>query len=190
MTNTPMDLKYTLVFINDYRSRFTDYQGNQQWLLLLNRRHPPNQGLWNGVGGKILPGERPVDCAMREAREETGLELDNLRFGGIVTWDNAPEGGKGGMYVYISCLPLLEWDNWQRWHRLETDEGQLAWWMVDELDDLPLVDNIPHFLPDMLAGVNPVEHHCIYDENGLLVTVEQLPLTIDLTGVEAGVGRP
>lgn len=28
-------------------------------VLMLHRRFPPNQGLWNGVGGHIEPGETP-----------------------------------------------------------------------------------------------------------------------------------
>jgi mutator protein MutT len=32
-------------------------------------------GLWEFPGGKCLPGETPAGCAVREAREETGLTV-------------------------------------------------------------------------------------------------------------------
>ena len=32
-------------------------------------------GFWEFPGGKCLEGEAPGDCAVREAREETGLEV-------------------------------------------------------------------------------------------------------------------
>ena len=42
-------------------------------MLLGNR--PPNAGLWNGFGGKISPGETPLDCVRREVLEEAGIDL-------------------------------------------------------------------------------------------------------------------
>ena len=36
------------------------------------------EGKWNGVGGKIRPGETPENCARRETLEETGLQVDAL----------------------------------------------------------------------------------------------------------------
>lgn len=35
-------------------------------------------GAWEVVHGRIEPGERPEDAALREVREETGLEVDRL----------------------------------------------------------------------------------------------------------------
>jgi 8-oxo-dGTP pyrophosphatase MutT (NUDIX family) len=35
-------------------------------------------GAWEVVHGRIEPGERPEDAALREVREETGLAVDRL----------------------------------------------------------------------------------------------------------------
>src|SRR5579875_2197855 len=39
---------------------------------------------WVTVGGMIEPGERPREAAVREGREETGLELEVLRLREVV----------------------------------------------------------------------------------------------------------
>ena len=41
-------------------------------VLLLHRRRPPNAGRWNGVGGKLAPGETPAARIRREVLQETG----------------------------------------------------------------------------------------------------------------------
>lgn len=43
-------------------------------VLLIRRGAPPRQGEWSLPGGRIEPGERAVDAAVRELREETGVE--------------------------------------------------------------------------------------------------------------------
>ena len=42
-------------------------------VLLIRRGRPPRLGEWSLPGGKIEPGERAVDAALRELREETGV---------------------------------------------------------------------------------------------------------------------
>jgi 8-oxo-dGTP diphosphatase len=54
-------------------------------LLLLRRRKQPNLGLWSPPGGMVEPGEDPLACAVREFREETGLELRTPELAAIVS---------------------------------------------------------------------------------------------------------
>lgn len=44
-------------------------------VLLIRRGKPPNKGLWSFCGGSLELGETIVQCAAREAKEETGLVL-------------------------------------------------------------------------------------------------------------------
>src|SRR5262245_28953441 len=61
----------------------------QDDVLLLQRTHEPNLGLWSPFGGKLhtQEGESPYGCACREAYEEIGLRLDpiDLHLTGIVS---------------------------------------------------------------------------------------------------------
>jgi len=45
-------------------------------VLLIRRGRPPRQGDWSLPGGRIEPGERAIDAALRELREETGVEAE------------------------------------------------------------------------------------------------------------------
>ena len=45
-------------------------------VLLIRRGRPPKQGEWSLPGGRIEPGERSTEAALRELREETGVEAE------------------------------------------------------------------------------------------------------------------
>ena len=47
-------------------------------VLLIRRGKPPRLGEWSLPGGRIEWGERAVDAALRELREETGVEAELL----------------------------------------------------------------------------------------------------------------
>jgi ADP-ribose pyrophosphatase YjhB (NUDIX family) len=48
-------------------------------LLLVQRNRPPSEGLWTLPGGRLERGETAEQCAVREIREELGLEVFALR---------------------------------------------------------------------------------------------------------------
>lgn len=72
-----MTYKYTLALIR-----------YQEQLLVLNRLKPPYPGQWNGIGGKVEPGETVVEATKREIREETGIAASayQLAPAGVIDW--------------------------------------------------------------------------------------------------------
>jgi 8-oxo-dGTP diphosphatase len=48
-------------------------------ILLGLRKSEHGEGRWGFVGGHLEHGESPEDCVRREAREEIGAELENLK---------------------------------------------------------------------------------------------------------------
>jgi 8-oxo-dGTP diphosphatase len=73
-------------------------------VLLIRRGKPPRVGEWSLPGGRIEPGERAVEAALRELREETGVEARIVALIGVVD-GIFPEVGRH--YVLIDYL--AEW---------------------------------------------------------------------------------
>jgi 8-oxo-dGTP diphosphatase len=61
-------------------------------LLLVRRAHAPWRGLWDIPGGFCGSREHPADAAVREVREETGLEVKTSSILGMWIDSYAPEG--------------------------------------------------------------------------------------------------
>jgi len=50
----------------------------------IKKERDVNKDKWVGVGGKFLPNETPLECALRETYEETGLTLIEPEYRGVV----------------------------------------------------------------------------------------------------------
>ena len=145
-----VEKKYTLGFIR---------QGDK--ILLLNKEKGWWMGSWNGVGGKIEPGETPEQGMIREIKEETGLDIPVVHNLGTVTWE--AEGEIGGMYIFLADLPqgqsLVTPARYN--HEGVLDWKSIPWILHPANKGIP--DNIPYFLPSMLEG--KVRHyHCVYND--------------------------
>lgn len=156
----PLNLRYTLCFLT---------RGPE--VLLLHRRRPPNQGKWNGIGGKIQPGEAPLAACLREAREETGYALTAARFAGLLTWTGF-EVADGGLYLFTAEAPGGEPGH--------TPEGELRWWPKALATTSPeVVSNLHIVLPPLFRQAAPQVYHMRYGDDGRLVehTIAPWPTT-------------
>lgn len=77
-------------------------RGNE--VLLIRRGTAPRIGEWSFPGGRIEPGERAADAALRELREETGVEA---RLTGLVDVVDGIFPDAGLHYVLIDFA--AEW---------------------------------------------------------------------------------
>jgi 8-oxo-dGTP diphosphatase len=103
--------------------------------LMQRRQGAHGTGAWSIPGGHIEFGESFEDTARREVKEETGLDIKNIRFGAI-TNDYFPEEGKH----YISVWMLCDWDKGTE-YITEPDKCSAQAWHT--FDDVPT----PLFLP-------------------------------------------
>lgn len=149
---------------------------------MLRRKHPPNAGKWNGLGGKIEAGETPLECVGREMMEEAGMDVsESSRYAGVVTWSPGadPTSDSRGMHAFVA---EVETDGGVPEGAVPTPEGVLAWkplgWVCDRGND-SVVGNIPSFLPTMLGSEAPMEYRCEY-EDGRLASLTASPLASPL----------
>jgi 8-oxo-dGTP diphosphatase len=63
-----------------------------QQVLLLRRRNVHGAATWSTPGGHLDFGESPEQCALREVKEETGLDIDTVAFRAITNDVFATEG--------------------------------------------------------------------------------------------------
>ena len=87
-----------------------------------------HHGKWNGLGGKLEPGESPEECARREIREESGLEVKELIWKGVLTFPGFSNEEDWYAFVFLANVedgPLID-----------SPEGDLKW--VDPEDLLKL----------------------------------------------------
>lgn len=136
---------------------------------LLLIRGAPTKRLWanlyNAIGGHVERGEDVAGAARREIREETGLEVENLRLKGVVTIDTEPSCGIA-LYVFGAEARRRDF--------FPSDEGGLAWFSVDSLPLAELVDDIPTLLRRVTsaAPTDPpfIAHYSFDSENRLMVS--------------------
>ena len=101
-----------------------------------NDMHP---GKWNGLGGKLEPGESPEECVVREVEEESGLRIRNPRLHGIITFPAFD--GLDDWYVFVFTASEFEGE------LIDSREGVLRWVPDDEVLRLPLWEGDRIFIP-------------------------------------------
>ena len=119
--------------------------GHTLMLHRITRKEDVHAGKWNGLGGKLEPGETPEACAIREIGEESGLRARDPELRGILTFPGfTPERD---WYCYVFVVERFEGEPWQR-----SAEGELQWIPDEAVIDLPLWEGDRIFLPWIDGG--------------------------------------
>lgn len=125
----------------------------------IKKRQDENAGKWIGVGGHLEENEAPEECIRREAMEETGLTLRDLRLRGILTFI-LPDWGNEMTFLYTATAddaPLPD-----------CTEGELRWVPIDRVPLLPLWEGDRAFLPLLQIRPDCFSMKLVYEPGGKL----------------------
>ena len=112
-------------------------------VLLIRKKRGLGAGKINGPGGKIEPGETPLDSAIRETQEEIGVTPLHVSERGILHFQFA-DG------YSLHCTVFLAHDLFG--DPIETAEAAPMWFALDAIPFEEMWADDRQWLPQMLAG--------------------------------------
>ena len=150
-------LETVLCYVRDPAGRF----------LFMSRGKKANDvhtGKYNAPGGKLEPGESPVDCMRREVFEETNLTVEAWQRLGFLAFPGFHDDPAGpideSVHVFLVTKTSGEL-------RVEGPEGDLEWIPPEKVMALPLWEGDRQFLPYVLARKR-FEGKLIYEKGKLV----------------------
>lgn len=108
-------------------------------VLLLDRQHDNFKG-FIPPGGKVNFPESFVESAIREVKEETGLEVSNLVYKGIYEYVNPEKSDRYIIFNYLSKEfngELLQ----------QSPEGKPVWMNIKDVKNIPMQKSIRRRFP-------------------------------------------
>lgn len=137
-------------------------------ILLINRNKKPFMGMWNAIGGHIEEGEDELLGAIREIKEEAGLNVKSLELFSIFTWNYDDSVG----YAYLVDLGK-EFDLSS--YPKAINEGILDFkdidWILDP-NNYGVIPDLRIFIKDIKDG-NKNNYHLVYNDNKLIEVIKK-----------------
>ena len=121
-------------------------------VLMIHRNARPEDlhlGKYNGLGGKLEPGEDVVVGLCREVREEAGIECEEVELAGTISW---PGFGKNGEDWFGFVFRIMRFSGSVR---TTNSEGSLEWVEIKRVYSLSLWDGDRYFLPHVFERQIP-----------------------------------
>lgn len=117
-------------------------------VLLAMKKRRFGAGRWNGVGGKLEPGEDVLTAALREMEEEIGVRVrpEHMEHRGKLRFYFPPDKADWDQEVHIFLI--------RRWEGEPTESEEMSprWFTPEALPFSEMWPDDPHWLPLVLAG--------------------------------------
>ena len=117
-------------------------------IALIKRNNKPYQGLWSLVGGKIKDGEDLISAAKREVLEETGVELTNIQFHGVLEEFLYYERSAK---LDVFHIFVVSGETNERAFNC-SEEGIVKWFHLNTLDDVSIIPSDKLMITKMILN--------------------------------------
>lgn len=131
-------------------------------VLLLKRSKGSMQNMFAGVGGKTNFKESSYESCSREAKEETGLNISEIKLRGVIK--TILEGTKSYWILFVYTADEFNGE------LISCNEGELSWVDVDKIYSYKLIGFIKKLMPYILSDNIFFEGLIIHDINGNIIS--------------------
>ena len=132
-------------------------------ILMINRAKPPFMGMWNALGGHLEENETPLQCAIREIYEESGIVVEDATLFSISTWNYDDDE----IYVYVCNLPK---DFNINKYPIKINEGIIDFkdidWIIHE-KNYGVIEDLRLFINDIKENKSN-NYHLVYNNSKLV----------------------
>lgn len=119
-------------------------RGNQ--VLLAMKKRGFGAGRWNGVGGKVEPGETIEQAVIRECEEEIEVTPNDCKKVAEITFHEQHNGTLDTLNVHVFIC-----ESWEG-KPVETEEMAPQWFAKDSLPLKEMWADDPYWLPQVITG--------------------------------------
>lgn len=136
-------------------------------VLLVHRNKRPDDihfGKYNGLGGKLEPGEDVVSGFCREVREEAGIEPVKLVLRGTINWPGFGKDGEDWLGF------IFRVDEWQGDLIEENHEGALEWVDLARLDGINFWESDRYWLDMVFEKTDRTFHGVAPFDQGKMIS--------------------
>jgi 8-oxo-dGTP diphosphatase len=152
-----------------------DDEKNRDELLLLFRNKKKKDfhaGKYVPIGGRIEPGETPLECVIREVKEETGYHLNpqDLNFKGYIYFDEINRDLESNEDIPGFNIVVFVYTTTSVKSKQVTinSEGDLQWFPTDEIPFEKMWEGDRIFTPILLKNSKPIEAKFLYEGEKLV----------------------
>jgi ADP-ribose pyrophosphatase YjhB (NUDIX family) len=128
-------------------------------ICLLKREKRPFQGYWSLIGGKLKHSETIIEASVREAKEETGLDVELDHFCGFCHEHVKEKGEIKHSFLFMVCKMKVVGGKLK-----ESDEGKVSWFDISSLRDEKVVQSDLWMVENML-NKKPGLHYSVMDDH-------------------------
>ncbi len=139
MTRNPTVMQVVAAAITDQEGR---------WLLQKRPRGKRHAGMWEFPGGKVEPGETPLQALVREVNEELTITL--VECGEEPVARAHAEAGGGEPAIVIALYRILDWNGSPR----PDEDAELGWFLPAEVSRLALPPLDSALAAQLFAGAS------------------------------------